>query len=120
MVSDLSMILLCVFLQSVGQLSLKYGMGSTGPITSSHTTRKVAVSFLNPFVLLGFFLFGATSLLWIVVLSRVEVSWAFPMVSLGYVVVLIASRFLLGEDVGRVRFLGTLVICLGVVLVSRT
>lgn len=118
MASDLLMILVCVALQSIGQLTLKYGMAARGPITSSDTTKKVVTSFLNPFVLLGFGLFAATSLLWIVVLSRVEVSWAFPMVSLSYVVVLICSHFFLGETVSRIRLLGTLIICGGVFLVS--
>ncbi len=119
MASDLLLILICVILQSIGQLSLKHGMGAAGPISSaSSPIRKVIFSFLNPFVLVGFLLFFGASILWLVVLSRVDVSWAFPMVSLSYVLVVISSRFLLKEDAGPARLVGTLVICIGVFFVS--
>jgi drug/metabolite transporter (DMT)-like permease len=77
-------------------------------------------SFGNPYVLLGYILYGVSSLVWLIVLSRVEVSLAYPMMATSYVLVVILSRFLLAEEVTPLRFAGTLVICLGVYLLSRT
>ncbi len=114
------MILFCVTLGSIGQLTLKYGMNTVGKITQSHVIEKMVGAFANPYVVTGFILYGLSALVWMIVLSRVEVSWAYPMVSFSYVVVVVASRFLFKEDVDFYRILGTLVICGGVFLVSRS
>lgn len=115
------MIVLCVFLGSAGQLSLKHGMGAVGRFGGD--TQLLAAfgrAFSNPFVVVGFLCYGLSSLIWMVILSRVPLSWAYPMISMGYVIVVVLSRVLLKEDVSAVRFAGTLVICAGVVLVSRS
>lgn len=114
------MILFCVTLGAIGQLTLKHGMNLVGKITQGQILMKVIGAFSNPYVLAGFILYGLSALVWMIVLSRVEVSWAYPMVSFSYVVVVVASRFLFHEDVDLVRILGTLVICVGVFLVSRS
>ena len=119
---NILMILLCVSLGSAAQLSLKRGMNAVGglPTDPSQIPAWFIQAFSNVFVDVGFLLYLIASLFWIVILSRVPVSWAYPMVSIAYVVVVILSKFLLKEDVSAVRFAGTLVICAGVVLVSRS
>jgi multidrug transporter EmrE-like cation transporter len=57
---------------------------------------------------------------WIVALSRVEVSLAYPMLSLGYVVNALAAWWLFGEALGPMRWAGMLLILGGVLLMSRT
>jgi drug/metabolite transporter (DMT)-like permease len=59
-------------------------------------------------------------MVWIVALSRVEVSMAYPMLSIGHVVNALLAWWLFGEDVGVQRWLGIGVIVLGVVLVARS
>jgi len=117
---NLLMILFCVTLGAIGQLTLKHGMNLVGEITQTHLFEKMVGAFSNPFVVAGFMLYGLSAIVWMIVLSRVEVSWAYPMVSFSYVVVVVASRFLFNENVDFVRILGTLVICGGVFLVSRS
>jgi multidrug transporter EmrE-like cation transporter len=56
----------------------------------------------------------------LVILSREELSYAYPMVSLGYLVVVIASFYLFKENVTLLRFAGLLMICLGVSVVARS
>jgi multidrug transporter EmrE-like cation transporter len=58
--------------------------------------------------------------LWLVALSRVEVSVAYPMLSLGYVVNALAAWWLFGEALGPARFGGIALILLGVFLIART
>ncbi len=114
------MILFCVSLGAIGQLTLKHGMNSVGAITKTGAIMKVFGAFSNPFVLAGFVLYGFSALVWMIVLSRVEVSWAYPMVSISYVIVMAASYFLFQEDVDLARIMGTLIICVGVFLVARS
>jgi drug/metabolite transporter (DMT)-like permease len=116
------MILVCVLLGSAGQLALKHGMTAVGRFSAeTHQLLPTFVrAFSNPWVIAGFTCYGLSSLMWMVVVSRVPLSLAYPMISMGYVIVVIMSRFLLNEEVSALRFAGTLVICAGVVLVSRS
>lgn len=115
------MILLCVFLGSAGQLALKHGMNSVGRFGGDTPLIDAFIrAFKSPFVVGGFLCYGLSSLIWLIILSRVPLSWAYPMIAMGYVVVVILSRVLLNEHVSATRLVGTLVICAGVILVSRS
>lgn len=120
---NILMILFCVLLGSAGQLSLKHGLtavGRFGGTDPAHIAGQFVRAFMNPFVLGGFLLYGISSLVWMMIISRVPLSLAYPMISIGYVVVVVLSRVLFHEHVSAMRFAGTLVICAGVVLISRS
>lgn len=123
------MILFCVLLGSVAQLSLKNGLTSVGRFegeiagASSFVAQFAAFlmrAFKNPFVIFGFLLYGVASLAWMIVVSRVPLSLAYPMIALTYVIVVIMSRVLFHEDVSPMRFASLGVICLGVFMLSRS
>jgi drug/metabolite transporter (DMT)-like permease len=57
---------------------------------------------------------------WIVGLSRVEVSLAYPMLSMGYVVNALAAWWLFGESLGPMRWAGMMLILAGVLVISRS
>ncbi|MCK4428329.1 MAG: EamA family transporter [candidate division Zixibacteria bacterium] len=116
------LILGCVVVNSFGQLFLKKGMTSIGKIgfELGQLVPTLTSAFGNFFVLLGFFLYGVSALLWMIVLSRVDLSFAYPFVSLSYVMVILFSCFLLKENLPWIRIVGVLVICSGVYLVSRS
>lgn len=59
------------------------------------------------------------TLVWLMVLYHMEVSQAFPFLSLGYVLVMLASRFYLGEKISRSRWVGVGLIIVGIILLSR-
>jgi drug/metabolite transporter (DMT)-like permease len=116
----LAPILLSVALNIVGQLVLKRGMNDLGPI--SLTERGIfdiifAIA-TNPFVIGGVFVYAFSVLCWLVGLSRAPLSYAYPFISLSYVVILFASYFLLGETVSLLRLAGVVVICIGVLFVA--
>jgi drug/metabolite transporter (DMT)-like permease len=67
-------------------------------------------------VLLGFALFFTGAVVWLKVLSLADLSWAYPMLALGYPLVVIESRVLLGEPVDAARIIGSLVILAGVAI----
>ncbi len=116
------LILGCVVTNSFGQLSLRKGMTSVGKIGFDLKVLlpSLCSAFGNYFVLVGFFLYGISAILWMAVLSRVEVGFAYPFVSLSYVMVILLSWLLLRENLPPIRIAGVLVICLGVYLVSRS
>ncbi len=118
----LSLILLDVVLNVTGQLSLKHGMSKFGNFTLSLETLppifiKAAT---NPHVLIGLVCYGLGFMVWLIVLSKAEVSYAYPLISLGYVFTAILARALFGEAVSITRMAGIMVTCLGVFLIARS
>lgn len=118
----LALITLDVVLNVAGQLSLKYGMSQIGNFSISMSTLPPvflkAATNLN--VLLGLVCYGLGFMVWLIVLAKAEVSYAYPLISLGYVFTAILARFMFGEAVSITRMAGILVTCLGVFLVARS
>ena len=114
-------ILISVLTSTVGQLLLKIGMNNMGSITLSSnqflsTSWKMAT---NPHVFIGLVIYLAGTIFWLAALSRVDLSYAYPFASLSYVVMLVASWMMFDEKITLGRFLGTVVIGIGVLLISR-
>ena len=65
-------------------------------------------------------LYGVSAMIWTVVLSKLDLSLAYPMVSMGYVLVVFLSWLILKEPVSLLRIAGLAVICCGVLLISRS
>src|SRR5262245_55528288 len=111
-----------VLLNALAQLLLKIGVTPLGPLSVAvddalPTTLRV----LSQWPVLGGLACYVVSVgVWIVALSRVGVSVAYPMLSLGYVVNALAAWWLLGEAVGVLRASGVLLILAGVWLVARS
>ena len=121
--SVLLLLLIAVLLSSTGELTLKHGMNRLGPITILPLNRFLATLFkvfTTIPVLLGFALIFCGAILWLVVISRTELSWAYPLVSLGYVLVVLFSQFLFDERVTLSRWLGVIVICIGATIIARS
>lgn len=117
-----ALLLAAVSMSVTGELLLKHGMNQVG-VLSLHPDNIMSGlwrSFTSPFVLLGFASVFGGSIFWLSIISRVQLSYAYPMLSLGYVLVVIASWIFLNEQFHPMRLVGVLVICIGVVIVSRT
>lgn len=116
------LILVCVALGVGGQLLLKHGMSADRDAVDrmDEVLPRLAKAAINPVVIAGFLLYALSAALWLIVLTRAELSWAYPMLSLGYVLVVLLSRVLFHEAVTPPRLVGTLVIVAGVWLISRT
>ena len=114
-----------IFLAVVGQLLLKKGMWTVGVIYFhwSKLWPTFLKTFSNLYVISGFTLFVLSAFLWLTVISRLDISKAYPMVAAGYILVLLASRWgiiITREPVSAIRWIGALVICFGVYLISRS
>jgi drug/metabolite transporter (DMT)-like permease len=117
----LVLILLDVFLNVTGQLSLKYGMSKIGNFSLSLSTLPPVFlkAATNLYVLFGLLCYGLGFMVWLIVLSKAEVSYAYPLISLGYVLTAILAWALFGEALNEIRLVGILTICLGVFLIAR-
>lgn len=120
----IALILLSVALAAVAQLTLKTGMNHVNdelaPATFSLSGRSLRVLVGQPFVWGGLFLFGVSALVWLVVLSRASLSFAYPFAALTYVSILLFDHFVLDEQVPALRWAGVACIALGIFLISRT
>lgn len=114
----LMLILTSVLLGAGGQVLLKMGALRVGPTADVGLLLWRIVT--SPPILAGFGLYAVASVLWIAVLSRAPLSLAYPMLSLGYVIVLLASAYVFGETIPAVRVAGIAAIVLGLVLVSSS
>jgi drug/metabolite transporter (DMT)-like permease len=118
------LILLSVTLAAFAQLALKHGMNlvndEIAPKTFSLNGDSLRVVVGQPFVLGGLFLFGLSALVWLVVLSRASLSFAYPFVALTYVLILLFDQFVLDEHVPGLRWAGVALIGVGIILVSQT
>lgn len=110
-----------VLLNAGAQLLLKSGTNALGVIgAGSDWARQIARAALEPHIVAGLGCYVISVAVWIVGLSRVPVSIAYPMLSLGYVVNAVAAHYLLGESVTLSRWLGIGFIIVGVWLVARS
>lgn len=112
---------LAITLATAGQLLLKAGMDATGAHVALHPRALLDLigTVLGSWrLLLGFALFGASSVFWLTALSRVPLSVAYPIVSLSYVLILGASFVLLGERPTLVTWTGALLVMAGVSLIG--
>ena len=116
------LLLLAISLSVTGEFLLKSGMNQVGLLSLSPEAFLLGLkrAFSTPQVLGGFAFIFAGSIIWLAVLSRVDLSWAYPMLSLGYLFVVLTSWFFLGESFSLLRLAGTLFVCLGVFLIFRS
>jgi multidrug transporter EmrE-like cation transporter len=120
----IALILLSVTLAAVAQLTLKHGMNTVNddlaPARFGLDARSLGVLLRTPAIYTGLFLFGLSALVWLVVLSRASLSFAYPFAALTYVLILLFDLFILDETVPPLRWAGVAFIVAGIFLVSRT
>ena len=110
-----------VLLNCSAQLLMRKGMLVYGEVDGFHSLIGFIPQMLSNLYLWGAMLCYAVSIMmWMFVLSRVEVSYAYPFLSIGYVLSAVVGYFWLQENITPIRIVGIAVICIGVVLISRS
>ncbi len=120
--SYLPLILLGVMLNAAAQLFLKEGMRRIGHfdfVWANIVPIGLQVAG-NLFILGGLFCYVVSVVVWLLVLSRVEVSFAYPLLSVGYIVNAVAGYYLFQENLSLTRITGIVIICAGVFFVTRS
>ncbi|GAG66727.1 unnamed protein product [marine sediment metagenome] len=120
--SSILLILFSISIAVAGQILLKIGINRIGIVDFSGLEALKQLFFgviKSPLVISGLFLYVISAAIWLVVLSAVDLSFAYPFIGLTYVMVLILSRFILKEDVNLIRWAGAIIITIGVIVISR-
>ena len=105
-----------------GQTMLKLGLNDIGGVSlfGGDAVGSLLGLFRTPWVILGFMCYGVSAVLWLDVLSKLDFSLAFPLVSLTYVFSLVIGRFVFHETISLQRIVGVLLILGGLFFVVRS
>lgn len=120
-VISLAMLLVSVLFATAGQLTLKAAMETIGRIGTAQVSdagQTILRAVKEPLLWIGLILFGISAVFWLVVLSRVDLSLAYPFVGLSYVVIVALARFMFHEQVPALRWIGVTVIAVGIALIG--
>jgi drug/metabolite transporter (DMT)-like permease len=120
MVTALILVFVAVCFSVTGELLLKQGMNLVGVLSLSTLSVTVPKMLRTWHLYAGLGSIAVGAVFWLAAISRVNLSWAYPMLAMGYVLVLVFSRLILHEHVSVVRWGGTLLIVIGVYLISRS
>jgi drug/metabolite transporter (DMT)-like permease len=106
-----------IFLNGLAQVLLKKGVGRSQSQGGASAIWWLSL-LKNIWVWAWGLSFVAATALWILALSKLDISYAFPLLSTSFILVAILSRLLLGEYISGKRWAAILVICLGVILIA--
>jgi len=114
------MLFVAILLGVVAQIALKAGMRSKGKVNISLRSfyKDIIQIYLNKFVFFGITMYALSFLLWVYALSKIDLSYAYPLVSVNFVLVTLLSRLVFKEKVSKLRWLSIAVIMIGVVLIT--
>ena len=117
----LTLIFISVTISAVAQVTLKQGMSSSAvqqSLTGGWLEIVIAVA-SSLYVWLGLLSYALGAVLWLGVLAKIDVSIAYPFVGLGFILTALFGVFILGEAFSIIRFVGTCLVVLGVILVTQ-
>lgn len=118
---NIILILVSVILNCCAQIFMRKGMLVNGEVGGMGNLIAAIPHMITNIYLWGAMLCYAVSIvIWMVVLSKVEVSYAYPFLSIGYVLSAVVGYFWFSESISPIRIVGIVVICVGVVLISRS
>lgn len=110
--------LLCfinTLLMTIGQTLFK--LGSTGK--SLNNIGDVIKLFFNPVVIVALCIYACTTGLWLYILSRIPISFAYPIQALAFPIILIISSILFKESITFSKWIGVIIICIGVYFITK-
>lgn len=118
---SLILILFTVTTNAAAQIMLKQGMTLVGPVALDGSRNPVAIAFsvaMQPWIILGLATFVVSMASHMIVLSRVNLSFAYPFLSLAYVMVAAYSFFFFNEPMELIRLAGYALIISGTILIA--
>lgn len=121
-VVNVILLILSIGLAVAGQLSMKAGMNKVGEIKSEdlkHPFELIGSVIKSVWAVIGVLLYAISAVFWLVVLSRVNLSIAYPIVAVGYVVVVLYSWLVFKEPVKWFTWVGLAFIVIGVVITAQ-
>lgn len=122
MIINYLLLAISITISVVAQTFLKIGVGEVGVIESlvPHTIISTLFIFATTWqIVLGLFLYMMGTFIWLVLLSRLDLSFLYPIGALQYVLVFIFSYFFLGEHITFGRIAGLIFILIGILIINK-
>ncbi|MGG1659093.1 SMR family transporter [Brevibacillus sp. NRS-1366] len=116
---SLVLIIVSVILSACGQIAMKMGASSLGG-KNDMLFMKFLHYFTNLPIMAGLALYGLSAFIWIAALEKVQLSYAYPMAALGYVLVAGLSFLIFHEPMSLTRIAGLAIIVIGVIVISQS
>ncbi len=119
----LTLVLICVFAGAAGQILWKHGMSSMKEINDIKDliqVRTIFNLFTDKYIFLGLIFYVVALILWLGAMSTLDVSFMYPMLSLGYVVTAVFAFIFLGEHVSLIRWLGIALVVVGCFFITKS
>lgn len=120
---SIGLLLVSICFAIAGQLTLKTAMDQIGRIGTAQVSAAgstIAKAAKTPRLWIGLIFFGVSALFWLVVLSRVPLSLAYPLVGISYILIVAFARIFLGEHVPPLRWVGVAIVAAGIAIVGST
>ena len=119
----LSLVMVSIVLAAFGQIAMKSGMSQIEEIKDFRELFNLNTFFdifTNFYVLSGLLLYVVSLILWLGALSTLDVSYMYPLISLGYVITAILAFIFLKEDITLFRWVGIALVVIGCFMIVRT
>lgn len=119
----LTLVAICIIFGAFGQISMKNGMSQIEKIdgTSQFTNIHTIISiFSNMYVIVGLLLYMISAFLWLGALSNLNVTYIYPLLSLGYVITALFATVFLHEYISFTRWSGIFMIVIGCFIILKT
>lgn len=123
MLKTVIVMMLAVSAGTVGDILLTKGMKELGDLSAMNLRGIMAAAYqamTSPKLVFGTAMLAVFFFLWLAVLSWEDLSVALPMQALNYVLVAFLSQYFLGEVVTPLRWAGTVLVCIGVILITKS
>jgi drug/metabolite transporter (DMT)-like permease len=123
MLKTVVVMLLAVTAGTIGDILLTKGMKELGDLSAMNLRGIMSAAYqalTSPKLVFGTAMLAVFFFLWLAVLSWEDLSVALPMQALNYVLVAFLSQYFLGEIVTPLRWAGTVLVCIGVVLITKS
>jgi multidrug transporter EmrE-like cation transporter len=109
-----------VSFSAIAQIAFKIGMTSLRAAQPANATAAALAAMTSPFIWAGLIIYASSLIVWLWVLSQVEVSAAYPFVGISFVLTALIGAMYLHENVTPMRIAGTLLVICGCVLIARS
>lgn len=114
-------ILLTLLFTVYGQLILKWQVGDVGPMPDGFLDKILFLlqQVINPWIISGFISAFLASLAWMAAMTRFDLNYAYPFMSLAFIIVMVFSVLFLNEQLSIQRIFGTIMVVAGLIVMTR-
>jgi multidrug transporter EmrE-like cation transporter len=119
----LMLVMVCILAGAAGQICWKQGMSGIDKINDISDLLQIRTAweiFTNTYIITGILLYAISVFLWLGAMSTLDVSYMYPLLSLGYVVTAILAFVVIGENITILRWSGIMLIVVGCFLITKS